>query len=199
MSQEITKDPFEFCDSPSLAPNDECNNNQINNKLNLLLTKIERIDKNVLKLNQLVDMLISKETIMEMALSSINADYIHTREIVHKTETSCLKLLNIIEERALSYERAIEDAAEQIQTITNKDGNNASIVIQSINDMTNGLFESTNKRKTSGDNHLSGFDSSIMQNCKPTSRSKKIRSLSSAPVQSPFRGPILTITDSSSR
>ncbi|CAF4896175.1 unnamed protein product [Rotaria sp. Silwood2] len=120
MSQEITKDPFEFCDSLSLAPNDECNNNQINNKLNLLLTKIERIDKNVLKLNQLVDMLISKETIMGMALSSINADYIHTREIVHKTETSCLKLLNIIEERALSYERAIEDAAEQIQTITNK-------------------------------------------------------------------------------
>ncbi|CAF1339361.1 unnamed protein product [Rotaria sp. Silwood1] len=120
MSQEITKDPFEFCDSPSPAPNDECNDNQMNNKLNLLLAKIERIDKNVLKLNQLVDMLISKETIMEMTLSSINTDYIHTREIVHKTETSCSKILNIIEERALSYERAIEDAAEQIQTITKK-------------------------------------------------------------------------------
>ncbi|CAF3237369.1 unnamed protein product [Rotaria sp. Silwood2] len=120
MSQEIIKDPFEFCDSLSPAPNDECNYNQINNKLNLLLTKIERMDKNVLKLNQLVDMLISKETIMEMTLSSINADYIHTREIVHKTETSCSKILNIIEERALSYERAIEDAAEQIQTTITK-------------------------------------------------------------------------------
>ncbi|CAF1653408.1 unnamed protein product [Didymodactylos carnosus] len=118
MSQEISKDPFEFCDLASITSNDE--HYEINNKLNLLLTNIERIDKNVLKLNQLVDMLISKQTIMEITLSSINADYINTREIIHKTETLCSKILNIIEERALSYERAIEDAAQQIQIVTQK-------------------------------------------------------------------------------
>ncbi|CAF4749852.1 unnamed protein product, partial [Rotaria sp. Silwood2] len=52
--------------------------------------------------------------------------------------------------------------------------------------MNNELIASTNKRKTSGDNHLSDFDSSVMQNCTPTSRSKKLRSLSSTPVQSPI-------------
>ncbi|CAF0986417.1 unnamed protein product, partial [Didymodactylos carnosus] len=120
MSQEITKDPFEFCDSSSVASHDGYNNDEINNKLNLLLTNIERIDKNVLKLNQLVDVLISKQTIMEITLSSINADYVNTREIIYKTETSCSKILNIIEERALSYEHAVEDAAKQIQMVTQK-------------------------------------------------------------------------------
>ncbi|CAF1151255.1 unnamed protein product, partial [Didymodactylos carnosus] len=51
----------------------------------------------------------------EITLSSINADYVNTREIIYKTETSCSKILNIIEERALSYEHAVEDAAKQIQ------------------------------------------------------------------------------------
>jgi hypothetical protein len=128
MSQEKTEDPYEFCGSPSVASDNGCNSDQINNKINLLLTHIERIDKNVLKLNQLVDMLISKETIMEMTLSGINADYVNTREIVHKTEASCSKLLNIIEERSLSYERAIEDAAQQIQIITQKVINDFSFV-----------------------------------------------------------------------
>ncbi|CAF1070955.1 unnamed protein product [Didymodactylos carnosus] len=57
---------------------------------------------------------------MEITLSSINADYVNTREIIYKTETSCSKILNIIEERALSYEHAIEDAAKQIQMVTQK-------------------------------------------------------------------------------
>ncbi|CAF2910838.1 unnamed protein product, partial [Rotaria sp. Silwood2] len=39
---------------------------------------------------------------------------------MHKTETSCSKILNIIEECALSYERAIEDAEQQIQIVTQK-------------------------------------------------------------------------------
>ncbi|CAF0954985.1 unnamed protein product [Rotaria sordida] len=128
MSQEITEDPFQFCGSPSVSSDYESNSDQINNELNLLLTHIERIDKNVLKLNQLVDILISKETIMEITLSSINADYINTREIIQKTETSCSKILNIIEERALSYERAIEDAAQQLQMVAQKVINNFSIV-----------------------------------------------------------------------
>jgi hypothetical protein len=116
MPKKTTKDLYEFCASPSIASDDGCNSDEINNKMDLLLTNMERIDKNVLKLIQLVDMFISKETIMEMTLSSINADYVHTKEIVHKTEAKCSKLLNIIEERSLSYECAIEDAARQIQT-----------------------------------------------------------------------------------
>jgi phosphatidylinositol kinase/protein kinase (PI-3 family) len=64
-----------------VASDDGCDNDPINNKLNLLLTYIERVDKNVLNLNQLVDMLISKETITEMSLSGVNADYVNTREI----------------------------------------------------------------------------------------------------------------------
>ena len=89
MSQEIAKDPFQFCDSSSIASHDESSSNdQINNKLNLLLTRIERIDQNVLKLNQLVDVLTSKETIMEMTLSNINADYLNTRNIIQKTKES---------------------------------------------------------------------------------------------------------------
>ncbi|CAF1626116.1 unnamed protein product, partial [Didymodactylos carnosus] len=57
----------------------------------------------------------------EITLSSINADYVNAREIIYKTETSCSKILNIIEEGALSYEHAIEDAAKQIQTVTQKE------------------------------------------------------------------------------
>jgi hypothetical protein len=53
---------------------------------------------------------------------------VNTREIVHKTEASCSKLLNIIEERSLSYERAIEDAAQQIQIVTQKVINDFSFV-----------------------------------------------------------------------
>lgn len=120
MSQDLIQDPYEFDSSPSIATNNEHNSDQINNKLDLLLTHIERIDNNVLKLTQLVDTLISKQTIMEMILSSINADYVVAREIIHKTEASCSKILNTIEERALSYERAIQDAAQQIQVVTQK-------------------------------------------------------------------------------
>ncbi|CAF1470959.1 unnamed protein product, partial [Didymodactylos carnosus] len=56
----------------------------------------------------------------KLTLSSINTDYVNTREIIDKTETSCSKILSIIEERALSYEYAIVDAAQQIQTVTEK-------------------------------------------------------------------------------
>ncbi|CAF1224575.1 unnamed protein product [Didymodactylos carnosus] len=57
---------------------------------------------------------------MEITLSSINADYVNTRDIIYKTEISCSKILNIIKEQALSYEHAIEDAAKQIQIVTQK-------------------------------------------------------------------------------
>ncbi|CAF0966140.1 unnamed protein product [Didymodactylos carnosus] len=147
MSQEIMKDPFDYCDSSSLASDDGRPNDQINNKLNLLLTNIERIDKNVLKLNQIIDMLVSKQTIIEITLSSINADYVNTREIIDKTETSCSKILSIIEERDLSYEHAIADAAQQIQTVTEKATN------RHIFDQENYNHEISSNFVTTGDNH----------------------------------------------
>jgi hypothetical protein len=50
MSQKITKDLFEICYSPSIASNNRCNSDQINNKLNLLLTNIKQIYQNILKI-----------------------------------------------------------------------------------------------------------------------------------------------------
>ncbi|CAF4443188.1 unnamed protein product [Didymodactylos carnosus] len=47
MSQEITKDPFEFWNSPSAASHDGHYNDEIKNKLNLLLTNTERIKETV--------------------------------------------------------------------------------------------------------------------------------------------------------
>jgi hypothetical protein len=44
-----------------------------------------------------------------------------------------------------------------------QDENNISTVIEIANNMTDAPFESTNKRKRSEDNHLSDFNSAIMQ------------------------------------
>ncbi|UJR18765.1 hypothetical protein I4U23_005671 [Adineta vaga] len=87
----------------------------INEKLDLLLTKFDKIETSVSSLKQTVDILVNKHTTIDITLCKLEKDNADKLVNSINTENCCSKILELIEERALSFESAIEHASNQIK------------------------------------------------------------------------------------
>ncbi|CAF4739182.1 unnamed protein product, partial [Rotaria sp. Silwood2] len=97
------------------------NNNKItilsivNEKLDLLLTKFDKMETLINTLKQTVDMLAMKQTKIDKTVCELQKANVDKSASIINTENYCTKILKIIEERALSFESAIQHASDQIK------------------------------------------------------------------------------------
>ncbi|CAF1029219.1 unnamed protein product [Didymodactylos carnosus] len=87
----------------------------INQKLDLLLTKFDKIETSVNTLKKTVDTLIIRQTTIDITVCELQKDNVDKAATIINTENCCTKILELIEERALSFENAIQHASEQIK------------------------------------------------------------------------------------
>ncbi|CAF2090357.1 unnamed protein product [Rotaria magnacalcarata] len=68
---------------------------------------------NILK--KTVDILVNKQTTIDITVCELQKDNVDKSSSIINTENCCTKILELIEERALSFESAIQHASDQIK------------------------------------------------------------------------------------
>jgi hypothetical protein len=100
---------------------EEENNNKttilsmVNEKLDLLLTKFDKMETSINTLKKTVDILVNKQTTIDITVCELQKDNVDKSPSIINTENCCTKILELIEERALSFESAIQHASDQIK------------------------------------------------------------------------------------
>ncbi|CAF4974835.1 unnamed protein product [Rotaria sp. Silwood1] len=100
---------------------EEENNNKIttlsiiNEKLDLLLTKFDKMETSINILKKTVDILVNKQTTIDITICELQKDNFDKSVSIINTEKCCTKILELIEERASSFESAIQYASDQIK------------------------------------------------------------------------------------
>ncbi|CAF4101777.1 unnamed protein product, partial [Rotaria sordida] len=100
---------------------EEENNNKrttlsiINEKMDLLLTKFDKMETSINILKKTVDVLVNKQTTIDITVCELQKDNVDKSASIINTEKCCTKILELIEERALSFESAIQHASDQIK------------------------------------------------------------------------------------
>ncbi|CAF3366633.1 unnamed protein product [Rotaria sp. Silwood2] len=87
----------------------------INEKLDVLLTKFDKMETSINTLKKTVDILVNKQTTIDITVCELQKDNVDKSASIINTEKCCTKILELIEERALSFENAIQHASDQIK------------------------------------------------------------------------------------
>lgn len=87
----------------------------VNEKLDLMLTKFDKIETSINTLKKTVDILVNKQTTIDLTLCKLQKDNDDKSVSITNTENCCTKILELIEDRALSFESAIQHASDQIK------------------------------------------------------------------------------------
>ncbi len=87
----------------------------VNEKLDLLLTKFDKMETSINTLKKTVDILVNKQTTIDITLCKLQKENADKSTSMINTESCCTKILELIEERALSFESAIQHASDQIK------------------------------------------------------------------------------------
>ncbi|CAF2703291.1 unnamed protein product [Rotaria sp. Silwood2] len=113
---------LEVVESSDESDFEEVNNNNkiailsiLNEKLDLLLTKFDKMETSIHTLQTTVDTLLIKQTTIDTTVCELLKDKSDKSASIINTENCCTKILEIIGERALSFESAIQHASNQIK------------------------------------------------------------------------------------
>jgi hypothetical protein len=87
----------------------------VNEKLDLLLTKFDKMESSSNTLKKTVDILVNKQTTIDITVCELQKDNVDKSASIINTENCCTKILELIEERALPFESAIQHASDQIK------------------------------------------------------------------------------------
>ncbi|CAF1929261.1 unnamed protein product [Rotaria magnacalcarata] len=87
----------------------------VNEKLDSLLTKFDKMETSINTLKKTVDILVNKQTTIDITVCELQKDNVDKSSSIINTENCCTKILELIEERALSFESAIQHASDQIK------------------------------------------------------------------------------------
>jgi hypothetical protein len=87
----------------------------LNEKLDLLLTKFDKMETSINTLKKTVDILVIKQTTIDITVCELQKDNVDKSASIINTDNCCTKILELIEERALSFESAIQHASDQIK------------------------------------------------------------------------------------
>ncbi|CAF1180277.1 unnamed protein product [Didymodactylos carnosus] len=120
-TKKVRAGTLEIVEGSDESDFEQGNNNKItilsivNEKFDLLLTKFDKIETSVNTLKKTdVDTLIIKQTTIDITVCELQKDNVDKSASIINTENCCTKILELIEERALSFENAIQHASEQI-------------------------------------------------------------------------------------
>ena len=97
------------------------NNNKIttlsmlNEKLDLLSTKFDKLETSINTVKKTVNMLVNKQATIDTTICELQKDNVDKSASTINTENCCTKILELIEERALCFENAIQNASNQIK------------------------------------------------------------------------------------
>ncbi|CAF4548028.1 unnamed protein product [Rotaria socialis] len=111
----------EIAESSDESEFKEQNNNKIkilsivNEKLDSLLTKFDKMETSINTLKKTVDILVNKQTTIDITVCELQKDNVDKSSSIINTENCSTKILELIEQRALSFESAIQHASDQIK------------------------------------------------------------------------------------
>ncbi|CAF1263909.1 unnamed protein product [Adineta ricciae] len=94
---------------------DKISLSMVNEKLDLLLTKFDQMETSMNSLERTVDILVNKQVAIDLTVAQLQIENADKSVSIINTEKCCASILELIEERALSFENAIRHASDEIK------------------------------------------------------------------------------------